>query len=84
MPDTPVIPLVTFRTQRGAQLSMHIGHLVRTPDGRTWIFPESAEVTQPPHLAGAYETYGDDLEQLPDTPEGVPAYLCRTIFHIPH
>lgn len=84
MPETPVIPLVTFRVQLEGQLSTHTGHLIQQANGQIWIFPESVDVTKPPHLAGAYEVVASDLQQLPDTPDGIPTYLCRKVFGALH
>ena len=83
MSEPPKIPFVTFRVYKGAQLSMHIGHLIRTPDGRYWAFPEDADSKQDPHLAGAYPLDPSQLEQQPDTPDGDPAFLSREVFHVP-
>jgi len=80
---TPKFSWVTFRWYRGSQLNMAQARMIQTEDGRYWALPDGADLDQDPRLSDAYSLDPLHLERLPDTPEGVPAYLYRKVLHVP-
>ena len=78
---TTSTPRISMRLyDEKGRVTRSLVHLIRTPDGRMWAYPEPPAPGKNPDLRIAYELDPSLIEEIPSGIEGEKRYLYRNLW----